>query len=637
MFDLGARRRKDGPPMPMFNDKDVQRLVDILPPSKPQDSAGSSNCLLRTFQGDELIRSDTVKDRLKNILETYDALIPVSSLPRVLNIQSIESLLDPNELLYTEDRQNLVPELLTQGILDGLEAQCQANFVAFTDFAESRDLRRNDLRQVVTRKREDLAFLDVHGMWITSKSHLHDIETRLRKALQEAQDAAAVTYIDRSNFEAPRIVIAHLARVLLSDMQCAVKGDIIVEENGYRFTPRSALQREASQAKEQHENLVRQIVSDVQHDGYYIHTQEGGSSSALVTDVKDRWRQQSLLLEVLEDQSSICFITTEHLLSVRKAISWEAMEIAGKSYHERDIGTDVVFGSDVLQSLTKSSKTPQLTSILFSKDPQLPSRISSSFAERLSVLQSRVQTTFQNAVRAQLLAPTQLYTAGCGLVSDPSLRSKLISYTHEYLQKDLLPAAVASILNPSTIPSKAVYAEALKLQTSLSEASTIDDIETALRRLARRTKINTSFRDNELQCIKRDILETKIKNMKSMKRDSDVLQNLLWILLATVPFPASESGIDPSERKEALWVSSGKDTTRMIKFYRQIAETVQGEQSWAAWGEELSNFRDAVKEGKSSESIKEDMAALAEGAVRSWLDNGHLEPTEETSERAPDT
>jgi len=561
----------------------------------------------------------------------------------VLNVRDVEPLLDADELLYTKDRQNLVPDLFLHGVLEDLEAQCKANFVAFAEFASSNDIRTDDLQHVTLRKREDLAFLDTSStrqLWISSKSHMQAVETRLRKTLQEAQDAAAVTHLDPSNFQAPRPVIAHLANAVLSKEQSSTGGNISLEENGLRFTPRSALEQEASQAHEQHQNLVRRIISDIQRDGHCIHTRGSVSSSALVGDVKDHWWQENIPLENLDDQSTICFITAEHLQSARDLLLTMAIEVAERSYHERDLSTDVVFGPEVLQSLTTSFTSPQLSSILIAKDSQLLPIISSSFAERLSHLQSRVNTTYQTTVRAQLLAPTQLYAAGCGLVSDTSLRSKLTSYTHEYLQSDLLPAAIASILNPSTIPSKATHAEVLKLQTSLAEASTMDDIESALRRLARRTKVATNFDDHELQCIKRDILSTKIAGMRSMKRASDVLQNLLWTLLATAPFPAPapEPGLEPDQkRKEALWVSSGKDTTRMIKYYRQVAEAGQGERIWAAWGEELSDFRDKVKEGETSEGIKGDMAALAERALQAWLSNGYTEPAREGSENGVDT
>lgn len=643
MFGLGAKRRKDDAAIPVFNDKDIQRLVDLLPPSEPRTLKEPPGYLLRTFHGNDLIRSTTVRNNLKNILETYDALIPVSNLPRVLNVRNVDSFLDSDDLLYTKDRQHLVPELILQGVLEDLEAQCAANFVDFADFASSRDLRGDDLQDIILRKRKGLTFVDSAGsreLWITSNAHLQEAETRLRKVLQEAQDAAAVTYIDASKFQAPRSVLKYLVDAVLSAEEYLEESDIRLDKNGFHFTPRSALEQEANQVQEQHQVLVQRIVSNVQRDGYCIHTGEAGSGSALVKDVKEHWRQESSPLETLEDQSTICFITAEHLQSVRDALLTEVAEVAERLYNDRDLGTDVVFDPEVLQVLIKSSKTPRLSSILVAKDPQLSSMISSSFAERLSSLQSIVHTAYQNAVRVQLLAPTQLYTTSCGLVSDTSLRAKLTPYTHEYLQKDLLPAAIVSILNPSTIPSKATHAEVLRLQTSIAEASTIEDIETALRRLARRTKVSTSFDGYELQTIKRNILETKIKSMRNMKRDSDVLQNLLWILLATVPFPAPESGpeVEEQQHKEALWISSGKDTTRMIKLYRQIAETVQVEGGqWAAWGEELNNFRDAVKEGKTSDGIKEDMAALAERALTSWLGRGYAGHTKEGGEKVVDT
>jgi len=619
MFGIGTRRRKDE--SPVFTNKDLERLLHLLPPLISKDS--ERPFLLKTVSGDRLIRSDTATTRLEEILRTTEDAIPVSNLSTILNIQDPQPLLEDKRLniIHSGDLRNLFPEPVQRDILQKLEAECETTFVPILEKASKLGIRLDDLRNLVQR-RQSLTLLDIAGQqWITSKLHLQDVDGRLRKTLHEAQDAAVDVRLDSEKFQAPPRILEHLSDAALSEQTSRSTGTVILQGRGIHFTPESVLEQKASQVKKQHEDLIQRISNEVQLKGYCIQTKDSSTAnSTLMADIVTNHQQKhDICLETLDNRSSICFITPAHLSSKTQALSSEANKLANKSYIERDLDTDITFNQELIQALVASSETPELSSIILAK-PSTSHSISTDFASTISSLQSETQTTYQAALRTRILALTTLYSTSLALsahASDASLPEKLSAYLHSYLQTDLLPSALTTLLTPSTVPSKATHAELLRCQTSISEAANVPDIETALRRLARRTKVDTLFSNDELHSLKQDILEAKIKGMNAMKRESDVLQNLIWVLLATVPFTALQAGQGSTdEKKEASWVSSGKDTTRMIKFYRQAALAV-GQGQWGEWAERLGTFRDLVKEGKK-DGVKEEMVGLAEQAVESW-------------------
>jgi hypothetical protein len=84
----------------------------------------------------------------------------------------------------------------------------------------------------------------------------------------------------------------------------------------------------------------------------------------------------------------------------------------------------------------------------------------------------------------------------------------------------------------------------------------------------------------------------KVAAMKKMKRGSDLLQNVIWILLA--------------RDREGLYMSSGKDTSRMIKMVKE------GD---AEAAKKLEEWKDLIKQGKDTEDTRREMRNLAAKAV----------------------
>jgi hypothetical protein len=73
------------------------------------------------------------------------------------------------------------------------------------------------------------------------------------------------------------------------------------------------------------------------------------------------------------------------------------------------------------------------------------------------------------------------------------------------------------------------------------------------------------------------------------------LQNVIWILLA--------------KGREGLYMSSGKDTSRMIKMVKEKDVEAAGK---------LEEWKDLVKQGKDGEDTRREMRDLAAKAVEEW-------------------
>ncbi|KAI6866307.1 hypothetical protein KC323_g4011 [Hortaea werneckii] len=126
------------------------------------------------------------------------------------------------------------------------------------------------------------------------------------------------------------------------------------------------------------------------------------------------------------------------------------------------------------------------------------------------------------------------------------------------------------------------------MQQACAESKTLPDIQAAVNKFARKQKIEAPDADR-LRTIKQQTLQQRVKSMRGTKRGSDLLQNLIWVLL--------------SHSSDGLFMSSGKDTTRMIKQYQAVGDEARGKR--------LEAWRDLLKAGNESKTDLQDMRELA--------------------------
>jgi hypothetical protein len=144
-----------------------------------------------------------------------------------------------------------------------------------------------------------------------------------------------------------------------------------------------------------------------------------------------------------------------------------------------------------------------------------------------------------------------------------------------------------------------------KFSLAISSAQSLADISSSSAKLCRKQKIDAPT-PAQLQEAKLQAVRTRMENMKRKRpamRGSDVLQNTIWILLC--------AAVHTQSGQDVLFVSSGKDTTRMIKFYQGLAGA-DGE-----YARQLEVWKDKLKAGQAGDEEIKEMREAAGTAVES--------------------
>jgi hypothetical protein len=152
-----------------------------------------------------------------------------------------------------------------------------------------------------------------------------------------------------------------------------------------------------------------------------------------------------------------------------------------------------------------------------------------------------------------------------------------------------------TIKHQNLITTKATLRDLDKFTEAVQAAKTLPEIITATAKLTRKQKIDQPS-TSMLETRKREILTQKVAGMKKMKRGSDLLQNVIWILLA--------------KGREGLYMSSGKDTSRMIKMVKEGDAEAAGK---------LEEWKELVKQGKDTEDTRKEMRDVAARAVEELM------------------
>ncbi|KAI7283510.1 hypothetical protein KC345_g2898 [Hortaea werneckii] len=260
--------------------------------------------------------------------------------------------------------------------------------------------------------------------------------------------------------------------------------------------------------------------------------------------------------------------------------------VATNVWHERDgsASLESVVGR-VLQALQDIS-----TSLLDKELLETPCKeeIAKIASEYLGELQKREAGDFAQHLKQHLIAPIVLYVKGVASVPDQTLKQHLEEFLGDHFRREAIPSVTQQAKEAHLLVEKGRKREFEKMQQAIAESKTLSDIQTAVNKFARKQKIEAPDADM-LRTIKQQILQQRVKSMRGMKRGSDLLQNLIWVLL--------------SHSSDGLFMSSGKDTTRMIKQYQAVGDE--------AVGKRLEAWRDSLKAGNESKIDLQDMRELA--------------------------
>lgn len=597
----------------VFSVADIRKLIETFPPPDPTPG---KTCLVRSRSGKTLFRSDAIVTRFKHLIQTSSIPILVSSLPNELGVRDVQWLLDQeaSSLFYNLDRQRLLTYSRHRQILHLLNQELQAGGVNLFKWAARNDVGPDSIRRLVDQ--EPTMVLEILDDGLSyKKEHLDEVRDYAVGLIRDANESTV--RFDRSDPRAhgvPNTYLEGLCLKVLSEAKGGLQGTIERRADGVYYTPQSAisqLQRKRDEARKDY--VERASTALIDHG--YVHVTFSKRPEILRTtpddqkvdfyeDIQDAFKQKrgdhALLRlpaaseEGTKDTASYFIVQQKAITSTQDALAMKAATVAAVVWEGRVAGQDVLFDDDAVSKIATEDEGRPDASLFHQSvlESEHGDGVKHVFEAKTTELQALTAQKLAKVVRTRLLAPLQLYAKGAETIADESLRSRILEFVTDWARRTLCVETLLVIKDDKLCTTKPSLRDVDKFSEAIKAAKTLDEVNAAASKLARKQKIDQPGPDT-LAEIKQAILKEKIAGIGRMKRSSDLLQNVTWILLAAA--------------RDGLFMSSGKDTSRMIKLYQLGGD--------AETAKRMGELRDIIKQGKDTEKEKSDMRRMAVAAV----------------------
>lgn len=578
---------------PVFTEDDIRKLILSFPPPEPRPGKES---LVRSLSGRNLVRSDAVIKRFHSLLQSATGPVFLNSLHNELGVHEIQWLLtqEDERIHYSTDRRRLLSESSQKAIYQSIHNELADGGVELDSIASEKDITIATLRRILTAQDANLSLLDLENGKTYDLKFLEKLKTDVKKTIEGAHEVVVLSEIF------PQVPIAWLestAKSLSSTQGSDALGVVEAVSGSLRFTPKTQLVQREGELKQAQEAYIQKAVAELEQRGYSEVTASSrpqilqkAEDIDLTRAIREAITQQDVSLNIVElSTPKSSFLISQDALTARRAsIAARAADAATEQWSSRRPGEEVTFDAS---SLPTSNDTPASLdlAILSSGDPE--NTIQSTFNSKVLSLQDSTTTTFTTTIQFELLTPLKLYTQAADTITDTTLLPRVQEFIYDYARKELTPEVLRTIKLQNLITTKAVSRDLDKFSEAVTAAKTLSDLTTAVAKLSRKQRIDQPSAST-LHIREREILMQKVAAMKKMKRSSDLLQNVIWILLA--------------RDREGLYMSSGKDTSRMIKMVRE--HDVEA-------AKKLEEWKDLVKQGKDTEDTKKEMRDVAASAV----------------------
>lgn len=581
---------------PAFTEDDIRKLILSFPPSEPRPGKES---LVRSLSGRTLVRSDAVVKRFHSLLQSATGPIFLNSLHNELGVHEVQWLLtqEDERIHYSTDRRRLLPEGIQKAIYQSVHNKLASGGVELDSIASEKDVTATTLRRILAAQEANLSLTDLENGKTYDSKFLQKLEAEIKKSIEDAQETVVLSEIYP---QAPISWLESTAQSFVSADGNSVSGVVEAVSRSLRFTPKSQLVQLEGELKQAQNAYISKAVAELERSGYVevtvssrpqiLQNAEDVNLTRAIREAIALGDDNLNIVELSTPQSSF-LISQEALSAKRSTIAARAADAASEQWSSRRSGEEVTFDPTSLPTPNDTS-APLDQAILSSGDPE--NTIASAFSSRILSLQNSTHSSFITAIQSELLAPLKLYTIATDTITDTTLQPRVQEFVYDHLRKELTPQILLTIKAQNLITTKSVSRDVDKFSEAVTAARTLQELNTATAKLARKQKIETPSASFLLHR-KQEILVQKTAAMNKMKRSSDLLQNVIWVLLA--------------KGREGLYMSSGKDTSRMIKMVRE------GDVEAAR---KLEEWKDVVKQGKDTEDTKREMREVAAEAVEEW-------------------
>ncbi|KAK3695925.1 hypothetical protein LTR37_018280 [Vermiconidia calcicola] len=565
---------------PVFASPDIAAVVAAFPPPTPTKEQPG---LLRSFSGSNLLNSETVLNRFRKLLETEPKRIKRSDLPSRLGIERFNWLFDcyDGTIHYSKDKQTLVPEPELETIGEDLRDRAERQFVDLPSFATKADISIDSLDAHLAVLRR-FSQGSASPSYVASEQCASAMKEKITSIIKDVTSdkidlSAKFSYV-------PRAVLVELTEEVVNQ-DVDPKAKLEDTQKGVVFVPAGFESAQEEQRRAALESTLQTLVDSLKSDGFCELPDDVDADK--VCSKYSTQHPESDAPTVLSTSSAARAIVLPPMLDqVLEKLKSDASALAEKRHVE-----NTTIDKQMEKLLIDECSKPNLVSILLHTEHV--KHIENALAGRMDERANQERERFEELFQTRIMVPAHLYGIGAEDVQDATLNQHLEEYLYEHFRVEVVPNFVTFARLQGFLTDKARAKDTERLLQASTQAKTFSDIQSTISKFAKKQKLESPA-DAQIRLVKRQILQQKVKALRKMSRGSDVLQNLIWILLA--------------QRSEGLFMSSGKDTSRMLKQYQLVgdADTAQKSQRW----------RDLLKAGQENEEELEDMRRLAGEALK---------------------
>ncbi|KAK4609053.1 hypothetical protein CLAFUW4_14653 [Fulvia fulva] len=595
---------------PIFASEDIAALVASF---QPLSVIEGRPLLVRSRSGNSLVRFDNVLARCKALIEKEESRIEKANLTTILGVEhGIERrILNDLEHQPWENKDGLyiIPSPTARKVQAELTRRVQFSCLDLRAFTREQDVSLPSLeRLILEQDAPDWRSFEGNGRQFLCSAQVADgIKTELRDAI----GAAGTDICDLPSAlsdEVPLAVLKQLGNELASE----IGGEIRPEGDHVVYVPSNYSAAVEEKLRQIQEARSRELFQELEKEGYCIIEPESSSvqearnaSEELGRAVAQHYQDihadkpapQLIIIKsdnpYLHSAASwptqdMTLIITPYRLEKHLETMKAAMREHTKSVWENDPRTTTAEGIMKVmknENLNMGDKW-KLSKLIALSDHH--DKIRGVVHDQVQQLNEEDHQKLVQLIEARLIIPLQLYTAGINSIEDATLKQHLEDFVTDHFRLEVVPQVVKAARDQRLLSDRSREREVDKFRNTAAEAKTLAALQTSVSKLQKKLKIEATT-DEVVKHAKYRTLQAAVKSMRRMSRGSDVLQNLIWIMLA--------------RHSEGLFMSSGKDTSRMIKQYANVGD--------AEMAAKLSRWRDLLKAG---EQTKDDIKAMQEAA-----------------------
>jgi hypothetical protein len=611
-------------PSRIFSDTDILSLIQTFEASNPWPSNSKSESenehppLTLNTSRTHLIHTTHLHSHLLQILHSPSQkhALSKSHLADLLDItpSNLEKLLTitPQQQRITITTKNeILPESVLERIKSTLRDLLSTKIVDLRAYAEKNYLEilpfMNLLDEEETKRWRHLVSPHPNEyLWCFPSvlENLHEILARyFSEAVTDAKKLVVSQIPELEEYDHEVIMAIFKAR---GGDNPDDGGTCKVEEEGrVVFVPRNFELAEEKRRRRELEDRVEDLVDRVAKNSY-CEIEDGDDD--LREAVMGRLGEIGMLLFASSADAKAargsslrqkCYIVARmnvesSLASLKAAIEEEAQTRWAKGERKLEY-------SEILRELYKNQgrHQSQLEKIIIDSG-SFTSELEAHLRSKIATLDAADQETYLKLLIERLLIPGHLYILGLEIVQDEALRARLSTYACSHLLSDI--SSLADELKAQHLLTGAREKDFTRFRSTATELKDLSALQSAATKLAKKSKWDAQpFSTVQTRQIKTTILQRTAHAMRPSPtiRPSDVLQHALWILLGVA--------------SEGVFISAGKDTSRMIALYENVSHAD------AAMVEKLKGLRDKLKKGETADEEVREMRELVKGSIDAFV------------------